>query len=588
MDIDVRLDLQIFALILQQAGKTLSEADVNTWGDDAELRELLDKLREQVMLKAEGIAPPLPIIESGDSTESSDTIESSCPTEHDDSTGNNDSQNGPGSVEATADAVVAPQDAVAALPDMIAASGQDDAIQPEIAAPETVAPLSVSGAEPVEQENAEKAQWEAMSFAELNAAQGRPATVNALKPGQVPTPSLSNKAPPAAVSLPQVKINIANARVGTPFNSPIEISLDNGMRPDVLEVVFSEAIGLHFDRETTALVGIPTQSGDWDIAVHWSCGTATVGVTKVLLIVNPDPRSLWKIIDPPADDRYFKTNMAQQAIRQPGVNIAAASRRGRSHEHVGTFRDDDYFIAHDNDSGWSVLLVADGAGSAKNSRQGSRLVTEVVGDYLARQLAGELASGLKRAIADWTPEDQREVGTFFVSQFHKAAQLAVHKIHGEALETNESIKSYSTTLLATVALRTDDGVFAASFWLGDGAIAAYGPTGKVRLLGMPDSGEYAGQTRFLDQDAVQDTQFSKRVIIGKWSEISHLILMTDGVSDPYFETDNGLQNAAKWDALIADIAPCLNDSEQAAERLTEWLNFFSPGNHDDRTIVVAW
>ncbi|AOR57346.1 PP2C family serine/threonine-protein phosphatase [Pectobacterium parmentieri] len=588
MDIDVRLDLQIFALILQQAGKTLSEADVNTWGDDAELRELLDKLREQVMLKAEGIAPPLPIIESGDSTESSDTIESSCPTEHDDSTGNNDSQNGSGSVEATADAVVAPQDAVAALPDMIAASGQDDAIQPEIAAPETVAPLSVSGAEPVEQENAEKAQWEAMSFAELNAAQGRPATVNALKPGQVPTPSLSHKAPPAAVSLPQVKINIANARVGTPFNSPIEISLDNGMRPDVQEVVFSEAIGLHFDRETTALVGIPTLSGDWDIAVHWSCGTATVGVTKVLLIVNPDPRSLWKIIDPPADDRYFKTNMAQQAIRQPGVNIAAASRRGRSHEHVGTFRDDDYFIAHDNDSGWSVLLVADGAGSAKNSRQGSRLVTEVVGDYLARQLAGELASGLKRAIADWTPEDQREVGTFFVSQFHKAAQLAVHKIHGEALETNESIKSYSTTLLATVALRTDDGVFAASFWLGDGAIAAYGPTGKVRLLGMPDSGEYAGQTRFLDQDAVQDTQFSKRVIIGKWSEISHLILMTDGVSDPYFETDNGLQNAAKWDALIADIAPCLNDSEQAAERLTEWLNFFSPGNHDDRTIVVAW
>ncbi|MEI7350361.1 PP2C family serine/threonine-protein phosphatase [Pectobacterium parmentieri] len=588
MDIDVRLDLQIFVLILQQAGKTLSEADVNAWGDDAELRELLDKLREQVMLKAEGIAPPLPIIESGDSTESSDTIESSCPTEHDDSTGNNDSQNGPGSVEATADAVVAPQDAVEALPDMIAASGQDDAIQPEIAAPETVAPLSVSGAEPVEQENAEKAQWEAMSFAELNAAQGRPATVNALKPGQVPTPSLSNKAPPAAVSLPQVKINIANARVGTPFNSPIEISLDNGMRPDVREVVFSEAIGLHFDRETTALVGIPTLSGDWDIAVHWSCGTATVGVTKVLLIVNPDPRSLWKIIDPPADDRYFKTNMAQQAIRQPGVNIAAASRRGRSHEHVGTFRDDDYFIAHDNDSGWSVLLVADGAGSAKNSRQGSRLVTEVVGDYLARQLAGELASRLKRAIADWTPEDQREVGTFFVSQFHKAAQLAVHKIHGEALETNESIKSYSTTLLATVTLRTDDGVFAAAFWLGDGAIAAYGPTGKVRLLGMPDSGEYAGQTRFLDQDAVQDTQFSKRVIIGKWSEISHLILMTDGVSDPYFETDNGLQNAAKWDALIADIAPCLNDSEQAAERLTEWLNFFSPGNHDDRTIVVAW
>ncbi|AOR62340.1 PP2C family serine/threonine-protein phosphatase [Pectobacterium wasabiae] len=582
MDIDTRLDLQIFALILQQAGKTLPDAELNAWDDDADLRVLLDKLREQVMLKAEGIVPPLSIIESDDSTESSDF------TEHNDSTGNNSIQSvTPDAVEAlevSADVVVTPPDAVEISQDTATVSGQDDAISPEIAAPEAVEPPPV----PVEQEKVEKAQWEAMSFAELNAAQGRPATVNALKPGQVPTPSLSNKAPPAAASLPQAKVNIANARVSTPFNSPIEISLDNGMKPDVQEVVFSEAIGLHFDRETAALVGVPTRSGDWEIAVHWSCGTATVGVTKVLLIVNPDPRSLWKIIDPPADDRYFKANMAQQAIRQPGVNIIAASRRGRSHEHIGTFRDDDYFIAHDNDSGWSVLLVADGAGSAKNSRQGSRLVTAVVGDYLARQLAGESASGLKRAIADWTPEDQREVGTFFVSQFHKAAQLAVHKIHGEALETNESIKSYSTTLLATVALRTDDGLFAASFWLGDGAIAAYGPAGKVRLLGMPDSGEYAGQTRFLDQDAVQDPQFSKRVIIGKWSEISHLILMTDGVSDPYFETDNGLQNAAKWDALIADIASCLNDSEQAAEQLTEWLNFFSPGNHDDRTIVVAW
>ncbi|BES86186.1 hypothetical protein PEC302107_04460 [Pectobacterium araliae] len=573
MDIDVRLDRQIFALILQQAGKTLPCADVNAWDDDAELRALLDKLREQVMLKAESIALPFAIAESDDATEG------------DDATGHNDLQAvKPDAVESLDAPKDALPDAVEISQDMATASVQDEVIPPEIAVPEAVEPPPM----PVEQEKAEKAQWETMPFAELNAAQSHPATVNALKPGQVPTPNLNHKAPPAAVSLPQAKINIANARVGTPFNSPIEISLDNGMRPDVQEVVFSEAVGLQFDRETAALVGVPTRSGDWEIAVHWSCGTATVGVTTVLLIVNPDPRSLWKIIDPPADDRYFKANMAQQAIRQPGVNIAAASRRGRSHEHVGTFRDDDYFIAHDNDSGWSVLLVADGAGSAKNSRQGSRLVTTVVGDYLARQLAGESASGLKRAIADWTPEDQREVGTFFVSQFHKAAQLAVHKIHGEALETNESIKSYSTTLLATVALRTDDGLFAASFWLGDGAIAAYGPAGKVRLLGMPDSGEYAGQTRFLDQDAVQDPQFSKRVIIGKWSEISHLILMTDGVSDPYFETDNGLQNAAKWDALIADIAPYLNNDEHAAEQLTEWLNFFSPGNHDDRTIVVAW
>lgn len=96
----------------------------------------------------------------------------------------------------------------------------------------------------------------------------------------------------------------------------------------------------------------------------------------------------------------------------------------------------------------------------------------------------------------------------------------------------ETVKSYSTTLLATVSFRTGTELFAAAFWMGDGAIAAYGPVGRVRILGTPDSGEYAGQTRFLDVDAVGDPEFSKRVSIGKWTGISHLVLMTDGVSDP--------------------------------------------------------
>ena len=75
---------------------------------------------------------------------------------------------------------------------------------------------------------------------------------------------------------------------------------------------------------------------------------------------------------------------------------------------------------------------------------------------------------------------------------------------------------------------------------------------------------------------MNDANFSKRISIGKWTEVSHLVLMTDGVSDPRFETDNGLQNSQKWDDLIAELAPCLSDPSQPAERLAEWLNFFSP------------
>lgn len=413
-------------------------------------------------------------------------------------------------------------------------------------------------------------------------------TAPPLKPGQVPLEGSPVTTPVPEHRQPMAKINIANARVGTPFHSEIDIMLDNGTPATIQGVSLPEDIGIVFDPITSTLTGTPTKSGDIEMSVTWSCYPTISYTTAVLLIVNPDPRSLWKIIDPPTDDRYYKSNIDSKMIVDGGVRIAAASRRGRSHEHVGSFRDDDFFISHNAGNGWSVLLVADGAGSAKNSREGSRIVTKTVGDYLVKQLNGEQDLPIESLIDKWDSESQRAVGPFFGDLFHKAARLAVNKLNSEAIEANEPVKSYSTTLLATLSFRSGDDLFAASFWMGDGAIAAYGPAGRVRLLGTPDSGEYAGQTRFLDNDAVKDADFNKRIIIGKWKDISHLILMTDGVSDPLFETDNGLQSTEKWDALITEISPCLSDDALAAERLTEWLNFFSPGNHDDRTIVISW
>ncbi len=90
---------------------------------------------------------------------------------------------------------------------------------------------------------------------------------------------------------------------------------------------------------------------------------------KLLFVVNPDPKSLWKVIDPPSDAPFYKKSIDHQSVCRSGIHIAGASRRGRSHEHVGSFRDDDYYLNFSDVSGWSVLLVADGAGSAKYSRK---------------------------------------------------------------------------------------------------------------------------------------------------------------------------------------------------------------------------
>ena len=75
-------------------------------------------------------------------------------------------------------------------------------------------------------------------------------------------------------------------------------------------------------------------------------------------------------------------------------------------------------------------------------------------------------------------------------------------------------------------------------------------------------------------------------------DFTALFLMTDGVSDPKFETDANLNNPDKWDALWEDLkeygVDLSDDNEAAKDQLLNWLDFWSPGNHDDRTIAILY
>jgi serine/threonine protein phosphatase PrpC len=338
--------------------------------------------------------------------------------------------------------------------------------------------------------------------------------------------------------------------------------------------------------------GLPLMDGEFDLGLQWSFadvpseGKAT-GTCR--LTSNPDPRTLWKVIEPAADLPYRKAHLDQKTLKGAGFTISAASRRGRSHEHGGSFRDDDFFISDDQQTGWSVLIVADGAGSAKSSREGSRIAVETAGRQLVDSLAGDFGSTISGYLATWDsdPSAQNAIGKEFHYSFYNLAKAAIQAIEDEAAAQNASTKEYSTTLLVAAVKKDGPHTFLATFWMGDGAIAAYGPRGTVKLMGTPDGGEFAGQTRFLDRNALADQGFGKRVKVGRFQNISAVILMTDGVSDPYFETDNGLANAEKWDVLWDEIQPQLCNAEPE-QRLVEWLHFFKQGHHDDRTIAVLW
>jgi hypothetical protein len=406
------------------------------------------------------------------------------------------------------------------------------------------------------------------------------------RPGSVPPAGSAPGRPadPAAIfQAPNAKAGLAYiGKIAEAGASPRPIQLRNVRLPADLGLSFMEGAG--------ELVGTPVVAGDHEILFQWSENGSAWFSGKCVLIVNPDPRTLWKIIEPPTDAPYRKQHSDGQSISAPGFKIAAASRRGRSHEHSGTFRDDDFFINHDASSGWSVIIVADGAGSAKSSRWGSKLAVKAAGEHLVSHLAGDFGTKMSTALNGWDADpdgNAKAMGGEFHYLFHKAASLAVQAIEAEAQSQGTPVKDYSTTLLAAVVSRQGKETFLSTFWMGDGAIAAYGPRGKVRLMGAPDGGEYAGQTRFLDRAALSDLGFSKRIRIGRYPDISSVMLMTDGISDPRFETDNGLADATKWDELWDEIAPRLA-SPEPDKSLVEWLDFFTPGHHDDRTIALLW
>ncbi len=394
---------------------------------------------------------------------------------------------------------------------------------------------------------------------------------------------------PTPTSASQPTFVLPNCNVGTEYAARIKGRDAWGRELEIVDLRLPENFGLSFDPATQMASGVPTLSGEYVLNLQWRFpGFPDVRSGECRLTSNPDPRSLWKVTEPDSSLPYRKKHLDHQLIRAGSFHIAAASRRGRSHEHGGTFRDDDFYVATTQDNGWAVLIVADGAGSAEFSHEGSRIAVETAGRYLVDGLDGEFGTKLGTLVDGWdaNPANAKTIGEEFHYSFHRMAMLAVEAIESEAGARGAPVRSFATTLLAAAIRRDGDNTFLATFWIGDGAIVTYAPPGTVKPMGTPDGGEFAGQTRFLERATLADG-FAKRVSIGRHQNISSVILLTDGVSDPYFETDNGLADSSKWNALWSELSPLLIE-EDPSRALAEWLHFFKQGHHDDRTIAMLW
>ena len=390
-----------------------------------------------------------------------------------------------------------------------------------------------------------------------------------------------------------VRFQVDNARVGQAYQSKITVISphDAGEISYKAESFKFPDTQFYFDEDTQSIQGQPVEANPIEFSFQFIAEDETRSAQCRLNVI-ADPRSLWKVIEPEAGQEFVKTHLDQAMIDTPNYKIVAASRRGRSHEHVGSFRDDDFAIHLIEDSPWSIITVADGAGSAKYSREGSRIAVEIVQSEFQRYLNPYTIDDLNNDLAKWQvgSQDQVTVGiaTKLNQQFHhiyyEIYKSILNQIELQATNLGANTKDFSTTLLVAVVCKLADKTFVSTFSVGDGAIALYSES-NLRLMNDPDGGEYAGQTRFLDRSIAQD--FTNRLKIGCFTDVDAILLMTDGISDPIFETDSGLLNLAKWQKLYAELDPIMQ-IESADTALLEWMHFFTPGHHDDRTMAVLW
>jgi serine/threonine protein phosphatase PrpC len=376
-------------------------------------------------------------------------------------------------------------------------------------------------------------------------------------------------------------------------------------------------------------------------------------VFKKQYYIAGDPKSLWKEMEVVDFEGYEAghTDCAAREVQGGGGLIAvAASRRGRSHANVGKPRDDSFRMTCDHPSGWTAVAVADGAGSSRYSREGSRLACETsVNAFLGhadswrsegkdakvegviRELKG-LSGGeasLPASDARFASETGMAIAGFVINsvrsayiaiadetkrkegerQAKAAARERPYGGQDDAKAAGESgrpvtLRDYHTTLLFAAFKRFDFGYFIASFWIGDGGLSLYGPngTGDVKILGLPDAGEHAGETRFLTMgDELAPDRAISRVFYSFPDDFEALILASDGITDPFFPSEDSILSPDTWRTFWTGIlregsdgnpgCPELFDDgappELKSAKLLDWLNFWKQGEHDDRTILIV-
>lgn len=409
---------------------------------------------------------------------------------------------------------------------------------------------------------------------------------------------------------------------------PVDLSIDKYYFVEEVQgsAELTDALGLNVSLTDQNLVirGVPRQGFDGRLNFVFTRRDMNGGglIHHKPMYIAADPRTLWQNLEVEDYEGYPAPHEARLGLDLPALGKAAvaASCRGRSHAHAAKPRDDYFTVAVDQASGWHFAAVADGAGSARHSRRGAELAGETVVQELVKFLADpvrmEILSQAEDELAEWKalfeagqPAALAEAEREFRARFgfddimHHAVYSAYQAIAKEAANKGAQLRDYHTTLMCAAFRKFSFGYFIMTYWVGDGGLCVYNwnRQGRVIVPGAPDGGEFAGQTRFLTlKEEIYGEIIHRRTRYTFADDFEALVLMTDGVSDPFFLSEKDVTDEEKWRAFwtgplrdgFDDNPGCPElfedgaDPEAKSHALRRWLDFWSKGHHDDRTLLV--
>lgn len=302
---------------------------------------------------------------------------------------------------------------------------------------------------------------------------------------------------------------------------------------------------------------------------------------------------LWKYLPIPMDEPEPAPEYLQSDVRLPGGRVIAARVRGKKHKHEGTNCDDWYEIGNVEDV--TFIAVSDGAGSKKFSRIGARescrasvgylvsayekLLREVptIRDALKQELSSAAGMEACGRIASLVQKSVIQAGEAVETAFYSRV---TDPAYSKLLRRSLDLKDLSGTLLVAIVIPINSQTgehLIVTCQVGDGMIASInskGPfQGSVKLLGVPDSGDFSGETEFLTASQMRTMEaLRKRTKLSR-GVTDTVMLMSDGVADDYYPNETQMRRLY-FDLLINGVIEMENRPDSLSKLSPREMSVF--------------